>query len=430
MDRRRQTNSSTSRLRLTWQVGLTVMLGMVLALPLLSSGAQAATTGWNGEAIISAPASGNGWEPSIAADPSAPYVYAAWMQYTGAKISIALRVSADGGTTWGASKQLVSSNQGQYDIVLATTSTGSVYATFMQGNHIVFTKSSDHGVTWSAPVQVSGGTWADKPWMATSANGNDVYITWTTRGNLYAVNSHNAGATWSAPLKVTNESGMYYYSNGGSVLPNGTAVMVGSEYPESGNATGATGPVPIVEFRTVNGGTSWTRTVVDTLNTGATYETSSVTTVASDANGTLVLVYSGSTAVGANGHVYVRRSTDSGATWTARSELSTAAAGADATSVAAAGKGNGQFTVTWMDARGGAWNVWQRGSTDGGLTWSADAKVSDASTGAAYKTTTGFGLPYGDYDAVAINSANKTVAIMGEGDATQTNGGIWVNRQS
>ena len=39
-------------------------------------------------------------------------------------------------------------------------------------------------------------------------------------------------------------------------------------------------------------------------------------------------------------------------------------------------------------------------------------------------------VPYGDYDMVAINSAGKAVAIMGEGDSTQTHGGIWVNKQN
>jgi BNR repeat protein len=396
---------------------------------LFGSSASAATAGWLGEAKLSNPTTGDGWEPAIAADPSAPYVYAGWMQYAGNKIYIAVRVSADGGSTWGAVTKLFTSNQGQYDISLATSSSGAVYATYMQGNKIEFQKSTNHGASWSAPLQVSGGTWADKPWEAVSASGTDVYITWTSRGDLYAVNSHDGGATFSAPLRVTAETGQYYYSNGGAVLPNGTAVMVGSEYPEGGNSTRLTGPVPIVVFRTTNGGTSWTRTVVDTLNTGASYATSSVTTVASDANGTLVLVYSGSLTVGANGHVYVRRSTDSGATWSARTEMTTSAGGADATATAAAGKGNGQFTLTWMDARGGGWNVWQRGSTDGGLTWSADAKVSDATSGATYKTAAGFGLEYGDYDTVTINSAGKTVAVMGEGDANQIHGDIWVNRQ-
>jgi hypothetical protein len=408
-----------------------VVAGLALSLGVVTTtGAIGATTGWAGETILSSPSTGDGWEPAIAADPSAPYVYTGWMQYAGNKVSIYIRVSSDGGATWGMPKALAPSNQGQYDISLATTASGAVYASYMQGNHIMFTKSTTHGATFTAPLQVSGGTWADKPWLATSATGTDVYITWTTRGNLYAVDSHNSGASFSSPLQVTNESNIYYYSNGGTVLPNGTALMVGSEYPENGNNTKNTGPVPIVVLRTSNGGTSWTRTVADTLNTGATFATSSVTTIASDANGTAVLVYSGSTAVGANGHVYFKRSTDSGMTWGAATELTTSAGGADATSVAAAGKGNGLFTVTWMDARGGGWNVWQRGSTDGGVTWSADAKVSDATTGAPYKTSAGFGLPYGDYDMVALNSANKTVAVSGEGDSSQLHGDIWVNRQT
>lgn len=39
-------------------------------------------------------------------------------------------------------------------------------------------------------------------------------------------------------------------------------------------------------------------------------------------------------------------------------------------------------------------------------------------------------MPYGDYDMVALNSANKTVAVSGEGDSSQITGDIWVNRQT
>jgi hypothetical protein len=416
--------------------GRACSLGLVLALVAtmllaLQLDASASTPGWAGEAIVSSPGTGDGWEPAVAADPSAPHVYAAWMQYRGNKPYIAVSVSSDDGAHWGAATPLctICNGNGQYDVVLSTSSSGTVFATFMMGYNIMFTKSSDHGATWSPAQQISGGVWADKPWNAVSASGTDLYATWSTHGNIYAVASHDGGGTWTKPRQLTRASGIYYFSNGGAVLPNGVAVMVASEYPESGNNTKLTGPVPIVELRTTNGGGSWTRTVVDTLKTGATYATSSVTTVAADATGRLVLVYSGSLTVGANGHVYMRRSTDSGVTWSRRSEMTTSAGGADATSVAAAGKGSGDFTLTWMDSRTSAWNVWQRGSTDGGRTWSADARVSDASSGAPYKTANGFGFPYGDYDMVALNSAGKTVAVMGEGDANQINGDIWVNTQ-
>jgi hypothetical protein len=406
------------------------LAGVTGLMALFVTGASGATAGWGGESIVSSTATGDGWEPAIAADPSAPYVYVAWMQYKGAKVSINIRTSSNGGATFGTAKPICAScNPGEYDVTLATTSTGVLYATYMQGNNISFTKSTDHGVTFSVPLTISGGTWADKPWMATSAGGQDIYVGWSTRGNVVTVESHNGGTSFTAPQQITNESAIYYYPNGATVLPNGTAVIVASRYPEKGNATNLTGPVPIVAFTTSNGGTSWTRTVVDTLNTGASFATSSVTTVASDAGGTLVLLYSGSTSVGANGKVYVRRSTDSGLTWSAAAEMTTSAGGADATSVAAAGKATGQFVITWMDNRGGGWNVWERESTNGGVSWSADAKISDATGGAPYKTAAGFGLPYGDYDMVAINSAGKAVAAMGEGDASQIHGDIWVNRK-
>jgi hypothetical protein len=411
--------------------------GLVAGLAALTSFAAlpagASSPGWTGEALISLHATGDGWEPAIAADPSAPYVYAAWMQYSGTKVQIQYKVSADGGATWGNASPLCpacGTKQGQFDVTLATSSSGEVFATWMQGNNISFADSSDHGATWSAPRTISAGVWADKPWLTVSPAGQDIYVAWSTHGNVEITESRNGGSTFSAPQQFTAESGIYYYPNGGTVLPDGTALFAASEYPEKGNNTKLTGPIPIVVFRTANGGATWQRTVADTLSTGATFATSSVTTVASDAAGKLLLIYSGSASVGGNGKVYIRTSANSGATWSAATEMTTSAGGADATSVAAFGKAPGQFVITWMDKRTGAWNVWERQSADAGATWTADALASDAPSGAPYKMAAGFGLPYGDYDTVTINSAGKAVAIMGEGDASQVHGDIWVNSQT
>jgi len=409
---------------------LAAMVSISIGLSFAGTSLAAPLPTWDGEHIISDVSSGNGWEPAVAADPSAPYVYAAWMQYEGNKTLIKIATSRDGGSTFGPAQTVCpacGTGTAQYDIVLVTSVNGVVFATYMQSYKISFSKSSDHAATWTPAITVSGASWSDKPWMGISPNGNDVYIAYASHGNIFTAASHNSGASFYVPLQTTNESGIYYYPNGATVLNNGTAVIVASEYPEKGNNSKQTGAVPIVAFRSTNGGASWTRTVVDTLYTGATLATSSVTTVASDGTN-LLLVYSGSLAVGANGKVFVRRSTNSGATWGACAEMTTSADGADATSVAAAGKA-GLFAITWMDKRGGAWNVWERESTDGGVTWSTDTRVSDASSGATYKTTAGFGFPYGDYDMLAINSSGKPVAVMGEGDSTQTNGDIWVNRK-
>jgi hypothetical protein len=417
-------------------VGFVLVVAVsVFAIGLLGSPAFAATSGWAGETILSTPnTSAGGWEPAVAADPSAPYVYSAWMEYPGPQIDF--RVSTNGGTSWSPEAPLCTKcgGAGQYDISLAVASNGTVFGSFMIGNAINFTSSTNHGSTWSAPVKVSAKAWGDKPWIAANGNGSDVYITYTSSGgNLYAVDSHNSGATWSLPLRLTNESGEYYYSNGGTILPNGTAVIAASEYKQSSGAnSSSSGPINITVFRTSNGGTSWTRSVIDGVFTGVTYQNSSVTTCASDANGNLLLVYSGATTLGANDHVWVRTSTDSGTTWSARTEMTTSSATLDATSVAAAGTGSGIYAITWMQGQNGSpgWNVYQRQTTDAGGTWAAQALVSDSTTGAAYKTPTGFGRPYGDYDTVAINSSTETVAVMGEGNSAFTYGDIWVNHQT
>ena len=159
--------------------------------------------------------------------------------------------------------------------------------------------------------------------------------------------------------------------------------------------------------------------------------TSSTTTLAGDASGNLVVEYGGSTTAGANGNIWVQRSTNGGLTWTGKTLLTPATGGGDASFPAIVGGAAGDFRLTYMDSRTGAWNVWYRASTDGGVTWSADAKLSDASSGAPYKSAAGFTNPYGDYDAIAITNLGKSVAVMGEGtDFTAGPGNVWLNRQT
>ena len=401
--------------------------------------ASAATTGWAGETIVG---SDNTWEPYIAADPSAPYVYVIYNDFSGAKACgncpspfMVVRTSSDGGATFGPQVRLCQCPHVgfQYDPTLAVTSTGTVYAVWMNNYTIVFSKSSDHGATWSAPLTVSGKLSSDKPWMGISKNGTDIYITFTkgTGGDLYETHSHDSGATFSTAQLIGTVSGThYFYSNGLAVLPNGTAVMSASLYPNS-NRQSSNSPISITTFRTTNGGTTWSRVTVDTVYAGPTYITSSTTTLAADASGTLVAEYGGSTSAGANGNIWVQRSTDGGLTWSGKTLLTPATGGGDASFPAIVGSASGDFRLTYMDSRTGAWNVWYRASTDGGLTWSADAKVSDATNGASYKSAAGFTAPYGDYDGIAITNLGKSVAVMGESASfTAGPGNIWLNRQA
>ncbi len=392
-----------------------------------------AAPGWAGEIKLGVE---DTWEPTIAADPSASYLYVMYNRFGGPKACktcpatpMYLRVSSDNGVSWGPETYpcpCPGVKQFQYDPVVKVASNGVVYATWMNHYDMVFSKSSNHGATWTAPIEVSGAPWGDKPWIGVSPNGNDVYIAYETASDVWVAASHNAGASFAAAVKLNTDTGKYRYPNGLEVLPNGMALLSASSYPGSSKQT--TGPVDIEIWRTTNGGTSWARTIIATPFTGVDFSTSSTTALGSDAAGNLVALYSGATTLGGTGHVWVRRSTDSGVTWAAAVEIGNSAANASFPAIA--GGASGVFGVHYADNRGGSWNTYYRTSTDGGQTWSAEADIADASAGATYKTAAGFASEYGDYGAMDISNIGKTVAVWGEGASFSSGpGGIWFNRQ-
>jgi hypothetical protein len=126
-----------------------------------------------------------------------------------------------------------------------------------------------------------------------------------------------------------------------------------------------------------------------------------------------------------------RSSTDAGATWTAPVTLSVS--GEEATSPAIEAASASDIRAWYMQTSGGgnvdAWNVWYRTSSNGGATWTTAVKISDATSGAVYKTAAGFGEIYGDYGELGITSTGKAIAAWGEGPSYDGPGGVWFNRQ-
>ncbi len=405
--------------------------------------ATPAYASWSNEQLVSG--TSNAWEPFVAADPSSTYVYAVWFlpsgpaQCQGCPASgLSFSRSSDSGLTWTAPvycPYCPTSSRGQYDPTIKVVSNppagtvANVYVMWMDWNSIMFSKSADHGSTWTPQIQISGTQWADHPWFGMSADGKDVYAFWA-KGDVYGVASHNYGATWTTPIKVNGDKNRQYYAEGVEVLSDGTVLLSAAGYPCSKGTSQCKGQITITTFRSTNGGASYTQKLVDTVYTGPQWMTNSLETVASDASGTLVLMYTGAPSLGAFNAVFVRRSTDKGLTWSAATPLLDAGVSADACYPAIVGGAAGSFRATFFDTRTGEFNVWYRQSADGGVTWSATERLSNQSSGAPYKNTNGFGAPYGDYSGISILSTGKSIAIFGEsGPAQAAPGGIWMNRQ-
>jgi hypothetical protein len=414
---------------------------------------QAAAPGrsaWVGEIPIDLAA--DDWEPAIAADPSAPWVYLLTTRYGTDKPCpgncpspfIALYVSADGGSTWDTGKPLCAcKGSGQFDpIIEVVPGTGDVYSVFMIGFNVWFTKSTDHGVHWSPAVKTYGNVaWNDKPVIAMSQDGRDVYLAFNgpTGGDPWAVQSHDAGATWSQYKLI--DSGRYVYAFDADVAVDGTVYFSESslQYTSAGKHSALIDGIQEHVFISRDRGATWEDKIVAVTQPGLNCVAAGCTTdfyqghaaISADANGALVFLYDGATVAGGKQLIYASRSTDRGATWTTPVVVSTV--GEEATTPMIESRGNGDVRIAWAETSGGgnvdAWNQWYRKSTDGGGTWSTAVRISDATSGAPYKTAAGYAEVYGDYGEMAITNRGQTIATWGEGISYTGPGGVWVNRE-
>ncbi len=194
-------------------------------------------------------------------------------------------------------------------------------------------------------------------------------------------------------------------------------------------------------IKSTNGGTSWTTTRVDTSGEmpGCSWATDCYfgflgpsAAISVDSAGRVVIAYNAGNSAGAAQRMYTRYSTDNGATWSARQEVSdTNTSVNNGFPALATGTSAQDFRLTWQDDRNGpttAWNTWYRRSTNGGATWSNAIRLSDLTSGAPYKSSGGYLFPYGDYQEIAVDSTGRNHFIWGEGANYAGPGGTWYTR--
>ncbi|MGH8291331.1 MAG: sialidase family protein [Steroidobacteraceae bacterium] len=423
---------------------------LLLAVALISVLAQApaaqtaARAGWAGERLLSG--AEHAWEPFVAADPNSSNVYATWFLRHGPALcpkcstsSGVFVMSSDDGSSWSRPVYCPFcrlGSKGDYDLTIKVVkrpprgSPAPVYVMWMDWNSTAFSKSTDYGKTWSPETIISGPKWSDHPWFGMSADGKDVYAFWThAHGYLYTVSSHDHGATWSRPQQISTIAHRYYYAEGVVVLADGTVVTAAAGYPCGSGSPKCTGQITYNIFRSTDEGAAYTQSVIDTLYTGPQFMTDGLETVAADAAGTLVMMYTGAASLRADNQVHVRRSVDEGVRWSTSIPLTGSGNSADFSYPAITGAGAGSFRATFMDDRAGKFNVRYRQSSDGGITWSREVRISTATSGAPYVNANGFGAPYGDYSGISVLSSGCTIAIWGESAADQRPpGGVWMNR--
>jgi hypothetical protein len=385
---------------------------------------------------------GDQWEPSIAADRFG-HIYILYPQYGGvpgcptcASPTMILQTSADRGATWTAPRPLASSGTGQWDaqIVVDPIDGRTVYAAWLQNNKsdIIVAKSVNSGATWSLVTADSTNAGTDKPILV--VRGPEVYVGYNHTQTVWVSASHDGGATFTS-VKV-NQNGKLGWSlaGGGAIDPSGGVYFSWAGYEQNG---GAKGPVHLYISKSADAGRTWTSNELDTSGAppdcsanlcGWAYLGAQITMTCDDA-GTLYALWNMGTADKAPERIYFAKSTDGGATWSKKADVSLAPNGAAHAFPAIAAGAAGDVRITWMDARAGSlWNTYYRSSRSGGASWSAEADLSSYVANYEYIQPDGFNFPFGDYFEIAIDDRGVTHAVWGEGKNYDSPGSIWYTR--
>ena len=389
---------------------------------------------------------GDQWEPAIAADRSG-HVYMLYPQYGGVpgcstcpSPTMILQISADRGATWAAPRQIASPGTGQWDAQLAVDPIDgrTVYAAWLQNNKsdIAVARSNDFGATWATVTADHTNAGTDKPILV--VRGPAVYVGYNHTQTVWVSASHDGGAHFTSVKVNPNGKLGWSLAGGGAVDPAGNVYFSWAGYEQNG---GAKGKVNLYISKSSDGGNTWTTMTLE--SSGAPPDCSAYScgwaylgaqiTMTSDAAGTLYALWNAGLIDKGPERIYFAKSTDGGATWSAKVEVSTAPAGVAHAFPAMAAGAAGDVRIAWMDARAAnsgmdRWNVYYRTSTNAGSSWSSEVDLSTFVDGYSYIFVDGFRFPFGDYFEIEIDDRGTTHAIWGEGLNYDSPGSIWYTR--
>jgi hypothetical protein len=341
--------------------------------------------------------------------------------------------SSDGGVTWGQTNlPLASGDSFHSDPTVEWTSDGTAWSSTMGINgstlKVQSYRSANGGATWTFDGTISGTQtntdkqmeWADH--SGTSAYANNIYVIWHN-GNPAFMNRRTSSG-WGAPIQVSDSQATGTCI--GADVKTNSAGDVFSFFPDTGSRG-------IFVVKSTNGGTSYGTPV----KLVTTYDSYDIGVPSFSSRRILLYVSGGAYKNGATNNVYAlwtdlsgdtgcstatnepgpnvssscktriwfSRSTDGGATWSARVKLNNQSGLNDQfNQFLAVDETNGNLGAMYYDTVADSGrkkvDVYYQMSTDGGATWQAAVKVTTAMTD---ETTSGAdsGNQFGDYNSLS-----------------------------
>lgn len=310
--------------------------------------------------------------------------------------------SFDGGETWTAETLFVEPSYiWDSDPGLTVDADGNFFAIILSffstsepNGYFVF-ESTDKGISWSAPRTVIDqvpNVFEDKEFIAcdrtSSPHRGNLYVTWARFVNFYSpavyfTRSTDRGFNWSAPFEISDVSGNLQFPVP-AVGPAGQVYVAWVTANAIKFDRSTNGGVSFGTDVTVKNVASMARYVKNGIIWTFSFPAIDVDITGGPRNGNIYIAYMDT---GTDGYpdMFFTRSTDQGATWSGRVRINDDPVGnhIDQFHPWLTVDAGGNISVIFYDSRNDAGNLlcdlYLAQSTDGGLTWLPNTRVSTVS---------------------------------------------------
>jgi hypothetical protein len=225
---------------------------------------------------------------------------------------------------------------------------------------IYYKRSTDGGISWGADTRISNNIYlSTNPSIAVS--GSNIHVVWDDNrdGNneIYYNRSTDGGISWGTDTRLSNDVSL---SRNPCVSASGSAVqVVWNDY----------NTLAIFYKRSIDGGINWNPAIQLTNSPGPSWYPS-----VSESGSLVHILWSDGRSGQAD--IYYKRSEDGGETWGADYPLTnnSVTGYSDSPSMSVSGS---VVQVVFRDTRAGGYGIYSKHSTDGGINWSIDKRVSE-----------------------------------------------------
>lgn len=225
---------------------------------------------------------------------------------------------------------------------------------------IYYKRSTDAGLSWGPDTRLTNNS-ADSYKANIAVSGSLVHVVWYDARNtgyeVYYKRSSDNGQNWSSDTRLTNTPAG---SSDVAVSASGLLVhVVWEEHITFDNRE-------IYYLNSTDGGLTWgpltrlTNALGDSQNPSVTSSGQDVHVIWDDG--------------GFYVNVFYLRSTDGGASWRPQMQLSNSPGGATFSSISCSGQ---NVHACWMDGRNGHIEVYYKRSTNAGVTWGTDTRLTN-----------------------------------------------------